>query len=59
MLVWKFPPQAVIKTPESIRLTDDPVVSVLADMSVVSFIKIIALIATDPYISVYNSHTEL
>lgn len=62
LLVWKFPDEQVSSDPNNpsiLKLKESLFVKQLAEMSVVSFLKIIATINISKKIKRYNDHQEL
>ena len=59
LLVWKFPEEFVLNENQQLKLSNHNFVRQLADMSVISFLKIIAEINKNPKILKYKEHPGL
>jgi class 3 adenylate cyclase len=59
LLVWKFPEELIVEQDGSVTVQDHPFVRQMADMALISFLKIIAAINKDPTVLKYRQDPRL
>lgn len=59
LLVWKFPDDLIVEENDTVKVLDHPFVKQIADMALISFLKIIASINKNPTILKYKEDVRL
>ncbi|CAG9326054.1 unnamed protein product [Blepharisma stoltei] len=59
LLVWKFPKESISENKENVKLENNRLTNSFADLSLISFLKIIAEICKSPKIESFSQHPAL